>query len=190
MLLKMTKNVFRRNNRRRSGSRICGKSTSHPFDVRANAPQRVELSLQGKEADEKTRREGDTLSMERKFLELMKRKLRKKRAIAEAARQVWEPILPCSHAQSLCGVFFEIFRGSLMQAGGLIVHQCVQENCLPNLSTIESKWVKDASPKRPCSYGTLSTPPGAWLKLLVCVATDSTIFPPAKQSHRCWVITC
>lgn len=50
--------------------------------------QRVELSLQSKEADEKTRREGDTLSMERKFLELMKRKLRKKRAIAEAARQV------------------------------------------------------------------------------------------------------
>lgn len=51
-------------------------------------PQRVELSLEGKEADEKTRREGDTLSMERKFLELMKRKLRKKRAIADAARQV------------------------------------------------------------------------------------------------------
>ena len=51
-------------------------------------PQRVELSLQGKEADEKARREGDTLSMEKKFLELMKRKLRKKRAIAEAARQV------------------------------------------------------------------------------------------------------
>eukprot|EP00903_Cladosiphon_okamuranus_P014759 g13676.t1 len=50
--------------------------------------ERVELSLQGKEADEKTRREGDTLAMERKFLELMKRKLRKKRAIAEAARQV------------------------------------------------------------------------------------------------------
>ncbi|CAM9333131.1 unnamed protein product, partial [Ectocarpus fasciculatus] len=50
--------------------------------------ERVELTLQSKEADEKTRREGDTLSMERKFLELMKRKLRKKRAIAEAARQV------------------------------------------------------------------------------------------------------
>eukprot|EP00752_Nemacystus_decipiens_P012264 g10871.t1 len=50
--------------------------------------ERVELSLQAKEADEKTRREGDTLSMEKKFLELMKRKLRKKRTIAEAARQV------------------------------------------------------------------------------------------------------
>ncbi|CBJ48625.1 coiled-coil flagellar protein, move backward only 2 [Ectocarpus siliculosus] len=50
--------------------------------------ERVELTLQSKEADEKTRREGDTLSMERKFLELMKRKLRKKRSIAEAARQV------------------------------------------------------------------------------------------------------
>ncbi|CAM9663192.1 unnamed protein product [Pylaiella littoralis] len=50
--------------------------------------ERVELMLAGKEADEKARREGDTLSMERKFLELMKRKLRKKRSIAEAARQV------------------------------------------------------------------------------------------------------
>lgn len=44
--------------------------------------------LAGKEADEKARREGDTLSMERKFLDLMKRKLKKKRSIAETARQV------------------------------------------------------------------------------------------------------
>lgn len=62
------------------------------------ASQRVELSLEGKEADEKTRREGDTLSMERKFLDLMKRKLRKKRVIAEAARQVRKLI----HVQAVC----------------------------------------------------------------------------------------
>lgn len=48
----------------------------------------MELTLAGKEADERARREGDTLSMEGKFFELMKRKLRKKRAIADAARQV------------------------------------------------------------------------------------------------------
>lgn len=50
--------------------------------------QRVELGLAGKEVDEKMRRQTDTFSMERKFLELMKRKLRKKRTIVEAARQV------------------------------------------------------------------------------------------------------
>ncbi|CAM9197706.1 unnamed protein product [Hapterophycus canaliculatus] len=50
--------------------------------------ERMEVMLEGKEADEKARREGDTLSMEGKFFELMKRKLRKKRAIADAARQV------------------------------------------------------------------------------------------------------
>lgn len=50
--------------------------------------QRVEVGLVGKEVDEKLRREGDTCSMERKFLDMLKRKLRKKRVIAEAARQV------------------------------------------------------------------------------------------------------
>ncbi|CAN0155595.1 unnamed protein product, partial [Scytosiphon promiscuus] len=50
--------------------------------------ERVELTLAGKEADERARREGDTLSMEGKFFELMKRKLRKKRYIADAAKQV------------------------------------------------------------------------------------------------------
>lgn len=50
--------------------------------------QRVELGLAAKEADDRNRREGDSLSMERKFLEMLKRKLKKKRAIAEAARQV------------------------------------------------------------------------------------------------------
>lgn len=53
--------------------------------------QRVELGLEGKEVDEKIRRETDTSSMERKFLELMKRKLKKKRTIVEAARQVGSP---------------------------------------------------------------------------------------------------
>lgn len=48
----------------------------------------MELTLEGKEADEKARREADTLSMEGKFFEIMKRKLRKKRAIADAAKQV------------------------------------------------------------------------------------------------------
>lgn len=52
------------------------------------ASQRVELGLAKKEVDEKTRRQTDTFAMERKFLELMKRKLRKKRAIVETARQV------------------------------------------------------------------------------------------------------
>lgn len=54
--------------------------------------KRVELSLAGKEVDEKTRRESDTFSMERKFLDVLKRKLKKKRTIADAAKQVYRYI--------------------------------------------------------------------------------------------------
>lgn len=51
-------------------------------------PQRVEKGMLAKEVEDKVRREGDSLSMERKFLSLLKRKLRKKRTIADAAAQV------------------------------------------------------------------------------------------------------
>lgn len=50
--------------------------------------QRVEIGLAAKEVDENSRRERDSLSMERKFLNGAKRKLRKKMTIADAAAQV------------------------------------------------------------------------------------------------------
>lgn len=50
--------------------------------------QRVEKGLAAKEMEEKVRREGDSSSMERKFLCILKRKLKKKRTIADAAAQV------------------------------------------------------------------------------------------------------
>lgn len=50
--------------------------------------QCVEIGLAAKEVEEKTRREGDTLSIERKHVNALKRRLRKKRTISEAVAQV------------------------------------------------------------------------------------------------------
>lgn len=50
--------------------------------------KRVELALAEKGANEKVRIEGDRSSMERRFFDVIKIKLQKKRAVVDAAREV------------------------------------------------------------------------------------------------------
>lgn len=88
---------------RRPCTTLESKKTSHANVFR----QRVELELAAKDVREKTRRENDRLALERKCLEVVKSKLKKKRSIAETAKQVG------TYPPMLAGYVAGILRGHL-----------------------------------------------------------------------------